>query len=335
MSSDMASMAAKTNQEVPPPQQLPAERHVDATMQLVSESRPAHTSSDHERNPLLRDSQAPFYPNALQYWVLEDEKGRSKLVSQLVPGCRHWRIGDPNVDFCVQCNEHEGGPLLGCRTCKRSYHESCLSDAFQSLMYSGYFYCQTCTSRGWNIDPPRNILPISITPALDPRSDAQEAAQAPKFTADRTESQAPKRQLLPSLSLGRSVAEPQPKPAKRRSRYQTVPDEVDQAMSTIYRELEQAAELKTKVSLLYNRVNQLEQEQRMQAGQFALEREQLLRQVGAGNVKELDDLRTSHNRVLRENEELRNEVEREKLAAAAKTQEVEQMKSSVRKWLDK
>ncbi len=52
--------------------------------------------------------------------------------------------------------------MLGCRTCKRSYHAACLGDSTTGHPTSaGVFYCPVCIERGWNVQPPSEILPLT------------------------------------------------------------------------------------------------------------------------------------------------------------------------------
>ncbi|KIW13329.1 hypothetical protein PV08_08517 [Exophiala spinifera] len=110
--------------------------------------------------PVSRPPEAPFYPGAIEMWVVRDANGQKRLVSERVPGYRHWRIGDPNMSTCFECNK--GGNLVGCRTCKRSYHIACLKErASEELVFRRRFHCPLCIERGWDEQPPPEILPLT------------------------------------------------------------------------------------------------------------------------------------------------------------------------------
>ena len=60
--------------------------------------------------------------------------------------------------------------------------------------------------------------------------------------------------------------------SRRRSRYQTVSDEVEGALVTICKELESSAALRKTVSDLHDIVTKLEQTRRIQEGRLAVKR---------------------------------------------------------------
>ena len=200
----------------------------------------------------------------------------------MVPGACHWPIGDPNVDFCFLCND--GGSLLGCRTCKRSYHRSCLDSPPSQSIYNDAFYCPTCTKRGWHEEPPSDTLPLArddVEGTRDFRKRSRDVSGVPTVVPSPGDSwlhgrEAPTRtfQRLPmtfaETSEGMQVTKP--KQGKRRSRYQTVSDEVDAAMITIYRELGNTSELRSELSRMRHQVAKLEQENQIQQGKVELMR---------------------------------------------------------------
>lgn len=294
-----------------------------------------HTASSSGRAP-----NTPFYPDALPFWVLEDDDGNKSLVEEMVPGCRHWRIGDPHVDSCFECNEHEDNGLLECHTCKRAYHQACLGVPLSTLVSNKLFHCPTCTQRGWNDHPPQDLLPLV---PCEPVQDVPEPEYLMDDQSLRHESMNPERTPESPIVATSGAGPPQPadrqtRSLKRRSRYQTVPDEVDQAMVTIYRHLEYATELKTGMENMQSRVAALEQERRMQEGQFALAREDLVKQARAENEslrQELANVKSQYDELQRENRCLKAELQQAKSVAEAKTQEMDAMKANLRQWLEK
>lgn len=305
------------------------------------------------RSPANRPPEDPFYPDALPYWVLEDNHGNKSLVKEMVTGCRHWRIGDPNVDFCVECLENGQAELLGCYTCKRSYHESCLGAALASFVYNERFYCPECTRRGWNVNPPRNILPLISTGGGAQDNSTMEDRSAQKVLTELDNIPKPPPTAThpaiytPGLEIDAPPPVPvtsphgadrQPRSVKRRSRYQTIPDDVDQAMSTIYRELESVAELKAENQALQQRLAVLEQERQMQRGQFALAREEIGKQARAESEmlrRELENVKAGQITIIQENERLKQELQQVKSDAEARSKELHDMKTTLRQWLDK
>jgi PHD-finger len=291
-------------------------------------------------------------------WVVSDRDGTKRLVSEMVPGARHWRIGDPNVNFCFVCTD--GEDLLGCHTCKRSYHRLCLSPPPPHDIDHETFHCPTCTARGWHMTPPTDILPYqSLSEIHSEPGNIHDGLHTTSPTSGslkqlgsshhaRTQAyiqgtvaptrNAAKSSVVPGEASAASHGKGATKPGKRRSRYQTVSDEVDSAMSTIYRELESASELRTEIARLHDKVARLEQERQIQEGKVALVREDVHAQTNAELTwlrDEVAKLRNAHVSLSTENEQLRVQVQEAKSELDSKLKETDEMKTKLREWLSK
>ena len=129
-----------------------------------------------------------------------------------------------------------------------------------------------------------------------------------------------------------------PKQGKRRSRYQTVSDEVDAAMITIYRELGNTSELRSELSRMRHQVAKLEQENQIQQGKVELVREDLIARNSAEVTwlrEEVSRLRTVHESHVSENPQVRAQVQEINLASDERLKEMDEMKAKLRDWLSK
>ncbi|OJD19582.1 hypothetical protein AJ78_00439 [Emergomyces pasteurianus Ep9510] len=123
--------------------------------------------------------------------------------------------------------------------------------------------------------------------------------------------------------------------APRRSRYQTVSNEVDDALSTIYRELEMGVELQSRMRDLQTRVSFLEQELNIANGRVALSRQE----VAAKYMPEVKCLqnqlcmeRKTNSRLAEENNRLK--VKMEELSMTDRSQELEEWKRKLREFMN-
>ena len=129
-----------------------------------------------------------------------------------------------------------------------------------------------------------------------------------------------------------------PKQGKRRSRYQTVSDEVDAAMITIYRELGNTSELRSELSRMRHQVANLEQENQIQQGKVELVREDLIARNSAEVTwlrEEVSRLRTVHESYVSENPQVRAQVQEINLASDERLKEMDEMEAKLRDWLSK
>ncbi|KKZ65723.1 hypothetical protein EMCG_08462 [[Emmonsia] crescens] len=123
--------------------------------------------------------------------------------------------------------------------------------------------------------------------------------------------------------------------APRRSRYQTVSNEVDDALSTIYRELEMGVELQSRMTDLQARVSFLEQELNIANGRVALSRQE----VAAKYMPEVKCLqnqlcmeRKTNARLAEENNRLK--IQMGELAMTDRSQELEEWKRKLRDFMN-
>ena len=317
-----------------------------------------------------------------------------------------WLVGDPHVPFCFECKK-EGG-LLGCHTCKRSYHLACLGDIAETPPKQT-FYCPLCIERGWNVRPPPEILPLSpvssreVSPApvsrpshtaqsvepstglphtttasvaaiKDPReltsSVRGRADGINKITFAAVNNSTPSLPLSQRVESGIGPAPPQTGEARAsafmrvydlqppvatsspqaagqierarlgrpKSRYQTMPDEVDQALTVIYRELEGVTALRQDVVALQDQLKTTEQARRILENQLALELS------GHASVAQKDaeidslkrqilELRSAHELLQQENRKLKERAETDEHANQTGLEEVRAMKASLRRLL--
>ncbi|KIY01356.1 uncharacterized protein Z520_02908 [Fonsecaea multimorphosa CBS 102226] len=369
--------------------------------------------------PIVPPPDAPFRPGALQLWVVRDAEGKKQLVSEMVPGCRHWRIGDPNVPFCFECKK-EDKDVMGCKTCKKSYHLACLGEEVPTEDTSTRaFYCPTCIERGWDKHPPPEILPLtplssregSPAPRLSTAKDVaaaeshqqlgqmavsghqrhvntdhdqpgQDSQRVCEVSAPEASLPVPKRlqsqqppgnDYNPSLrhssgpmitalqqreAVSKNIREDQSsspqlrmvtestinqanatsRSTKAKSRYQTMPDEVDQALTVIYRELESVAALKQDIAVLQDRLRATEQARQILEGRLALERSGGMavasKEAEIKSLKQqLAELRRSNEMLVEENSVLKQRLQDQQTSHQAGLEEMEALKASLRRLL--
>ncbi|EXJ75095.1 uncharacterized protein A1O5_01791 [Cladophialophora psammophila CBS 110553] len=280
-------------------------------------------------------------------------------------------------------------------------------------------YCPACIERGWNVQPPPEILPLTPassretspapqsardTAASDFRQQPDQVAagqherhvhtdpdQSTKNLQTSCESSAPKASVTvpdqiqsrqqPSQDYNTSfgtrpsqvvLSEQQhqeallnrlrrdcssasfrsPMPTdgtvnqttaasrsnRAKSRYQTMPDEVDQALTVIYRELESITALRQDIAELQDRVRAAEQARQISEGRLALERSS--REATASKDAEIDslkqhlaDLTRSHELLVQENNALKQRMQDEQTFTKARLEEMQSLKASLRRLL--
>ncbi|EXJ87438.1 hypothetical protein A1O3_04398 [Capronia epimyces CBS 606.96] len=125
---------------------------------------------------------------------------------------------------------------------------------------------------------------------------------------------------------------------KKKSRYQTMPDEVDQAITTIYRELESVQELRLEIKLLQDKLQAAEQARQILEGRLALERSSReeavsLRDAEIVSLKQqIQAITSAHDAQVQENNLLKQHKE-EQNSIQAKLDEIQALKSSLRRLL--
>ncbi|EGC44081.1 predicted protein [Histoplasma capsulatum var. duboisii H88] len=123
--------------------------------------------------------------------------------------------------------------------------------------------------------------------------------------------------------------------APRRSRYQTVSNEVDDALSTIYRELEMGVEIQSRMRDLQARVSFLEQELNIANGRVVLSQQEVAAKY-MPEVKYLQNQlcmeRKSNARLVEENSKLK--IQLEELSLADRSRELEEWKRKLRDFMN-
>ena len=125
---------------------------------------------------------------------------------------------------------------------------------------------------------------------------------------------------------------------KSKSRYQTMPDEVDQALTVIYRELEGVTALRQDLAALRDQVKTAEQARKMMEGQLALQRtghEAISRRDAEieGLKRQLMDLRTAHDSLAQENNQLKQRMQDDADNNKEGLEEMQALKASLRRLL--
>ena len=294
------------------------------------------------------------------------------------------------------CNKE--GDVLGCHTCKRSYHPGCVKESTPiALLSKDVFHCPVCIERGWDKQPPPEILPL--TPATS-RDTSPEPTRS-RFTAmspawKKYHQELPDGRQLANLRSNRpgqksfaavhtiasspaaahqvrsvtptTIAQPneakatslmrnydlQPpsgpsstrqanqtergKAGRPKSRYQTMPDEVDQALTVIYRELEGLTALRQDVAALQSQVKSTEQARKMLEGQLALELSShasiAQKETEINSLKgNLADLKKAHDSLQQENNQLKERARSDESNNKAGLEEMQSLKASLRKLL--
>jgi regulator of replication initiation timing len=117
-----------------------------------------------------------------------------------------------------------------------------------------------------------------------------------------------------------------------------MPDEVDQALTVIYRELESVTALRQDLAALQDQCKTAEQARRILEGLLALERQghEAVAQKDAeiNALKgQLEELRTAHDSLVLENNLLQQRIKDEANTSKAGLEEVQALKASLRRLL--
>ncbi|KAL4873105.1 hypothetical protein BDV12DRAFT_160394 [Aspergillus spectabilis] len=245
---------------------------------------------------------------------------------------KSWRkAGSPHDSICFICFKPKD--LEGCDTCRRSYHTSCMPASSSRGLGEGSqseaWYCDVCVDRGWHENPPMITPPDSpVLGAVErPRellseqtgagdSDTIPAARssahrpAPPTVEPRPTQSIPlqattRTQQLTSTAnegvrRGPKIATSNTAPTlfgSRKSRYNTLSEDVESALAVLYRELEKIPFLDQKIEELESEVSRLDQEVRIQRNELALSHRisvsatelQRLRSEAAGRQAAVDE----------------------------------------------
>ncbi|PYH31661.1 PHD finger protein [Aspergillus neoniger CBS 115656] len=263
------------------------ERHsVRSSLVKSSRTNPTRTGRQGVTQQSLNQPDEPLLPRLMSWSDTLAAVEEQSLETQ-VQRYKEWkRNGSAHEDYCRVCQAH-GGRLELCSTCRLALHADCipagwLRDSQDSL------FCPICVRRGWHTTPP--TLSPAASPPPEERNDPTSAAapttsaphpdtnsssnthphssasdgplgvsstqQAP--TGDRHDvpascPTAPKR-LYDLLGHDDEATEDnvtfQRPRRQRKSRYTSVPTEVDTALSVLYRELESNESLRREVEEL-------------------------------------------------------------------------------------
>ncbi|KAL4882963.1 hypothetical protein BJY04DRAFT_185492 [Aspergillus karnatakaensis] len=223
---------------------------------------------------------------------------------------KEWReAGSPHDTMCFVCFKPQN--LEGCDTCRRAYHTDCMPASGSRGPGEGprakAWYCDVCVDRGWHENPPMITPPES--PVLRPSSTVQ--ADQSRIEESQTRGPG-SQQLSNPPALSAIVSRPAqpvttqsvaaqpiarasnvvstanegvrrgpktntPTPASallasRKSRYNTLSEDVESALTVLYRELEKIPFLEQKITDLESELSRLNQEVRIQRNELALSR---------------------------------------------------------------
>ncbi|RTE78021.1 hypothetical protein BHE90_007483 [Fusarium euwallaceae] len=256
-----------------------------------SSSRRAQTSTPTARQMEL--SQPSEQPQSTPTTPLTRQETRAEILA------RHkaWRAsGSPHEALCSECGT--SGDLKPCDTCRKSFHQACQRNSVAIVREDkSVWYCFICVDRGWHIEPPMITPPGSPPPPSSGR-DTLDVSQ----------------QTMTSRTETRTAA-------ARKSRFNTLPTEVDSALWTVYRELENGTMLQKKVENLERDVSRLNQVVQMHKNET----------LAAGGV--IRKLRAELETVRREAAE-RDADSDEKQRLEARNKELEQEVTDTRQQLE-
>ncbi|KAF2094074.1 hypothetical protein NA57DRAFT_60720 [Rhizodiscina lignyota] len=121
-------------------------------------------ADDHDMSPVVRNESArdihlpcppPESLKAYNFIPLTIEQQEQKY--------REWRRhGSLHEASCFKCGRPEAPKK--CYTCRRVYHEKCLSRHIPQHTFDNKFYCGTCLDRQWHVNPPPLTPPASPPP---------------------------------------------------------------------------------------------------------------------------------------------------------------------------
>ncbi len=119
-----------------------------------------------------------------------------------------------------------------------------------------------------------------------------------------------------------------------------MPDEVDQAISTIYRELESVAELRLEIKLLQDQLKSAEQARQIAAGQLALERPRRDDVISRQDAEiqtlkqQLEATAQAQGPLIEELNSLRLRAQEKESSTQAQLEEMRTLKATLRRILD-
>lgn len=180
---------------------------------------------------------------------------------------------------CYACHKAGG---VNCATCRRSYHNHCDPNGTYKASDTSAWFCHVCIGRGWLASPPALTPPASPVQTPADISTAQNRKALPSSrkrsspAASRQRkgrSKSPGERPGPSTTASGVSHEPERPARARKSRYTTLPKDVDGALRILYTELEVAGESRQQVARLTDDVTRLKQELELAQKQLDLERQ--------------------------------------------------------------
>lgn len=209
----------------------------------------------------------------------------------------HVEAGSPHDPNCYECSLP--GHVEPCDTCRLSWHEACKPSGSSLSTRDGapHWHCAICVNRGWHTTPPMITPPAS--PPLSPRraemapvdelrpagNSSAQAQHSRNDTSGNSTQHAtphlkpptlPPSENEPSGGVNKSQKRSTPKPSTsnvtRKSRYNTLPAEVDSALMVVYRELESVPLLQRNIADHEAEIARLRQTLTMQTNELAMMR---------------------------------------------------------------
>jgi hypothetical protein len=97
-------------------------------------------------------------------------------------------VGDPHIPYCFECKVEDTN-LIGCQTCKRAYHNECLYKDSPGIKITSdlKIWCPKCRERGWQFNPPADILPLS--PVLSRENSPASRRPSEEASGSKTDNQ--------------------------------------------------------------------------------------------------------------------------------------------------
>ncbi|KAL4967688.1 uncharacterized protein BDV14DRAFT_197698 [Aspergillus stella-maris] len=240
-------------------------------------------------------------------------------MSAILARYKAWKLaGSPHDTICFECSKPD--ELYPCKTCRRSYHWRCMSpDTKANYTYGSPWFCAVCLARGWRekrpvISPPvlpwlnASSYPAGSTPdppevpvraGAEETSTAARASNAPgpppvitRSTTQQPQSQDSLRPIVVGTRGRHSSNARTPAPSgPRKSRFNTLSEEVDSALWVVYRELEGVPLLKQQITDLQSEVLRLRQELNITRNELALSKRAVERSNANVSEAELHRLR--------------------------------------------
>lgn len=255
-------------------------RKADARETMTSR-RAKGVSSNGNSTTSLASSSVTQTPGASDPSLLPEQKRAlwlAALTRQELEGVAagiEWNPGNPHNPECFVCKR--AGGLIGCRRCPRSYHSECIGIRVDSSAAVENWDCPACALL--SLDGAEDILPTRATTTVQEHSPTQSIEkfrpinpQITKLVSGTTSVKRPEsiQSPKPAKSTDAKPLLSDQEKSKRRSRYSTLPNEVDEALAIINRELEAASYSKSIIAHTEARLHVAEQDLAIERGKSAL-----------------------------------------------------------------